>query len=260
MADEKIVLPVSEELRKDEKLSAFAGRFKSVDELVKSGYEAQQEIGRRLPVPAEDWDDAKWEAFNSKLRPKDKKAYIIEVPEDVKQYFSQARIDQVIEAAHKEGIPARYVNKIAKIDIESAADEARAILKKQADDLKAVELEAERIKAEDDKAFSESCIKNNVKVEEALEFSKRGWNKMAEMINCKPEDLTKLMDTLGVSTHSIFRNIGLKLGEAFADAAPDGAGGESKGKEQEEEKPKVTIVDQLPETSKALGWTNPEQK
>lgn len=212
-------------------------KFKDVLTALKSHRELEKSVGKKLDIPADDWDEERWNKFGEKLRPKDKTSYKIEVPKEYEQYFDKELISGIIDEAHKHGMPARWVNALVKRYMDGTIPKLQSALKANEEQLKKVEVEAERIKNEDKQQWENDCKKANLDITQADELSKRGWRRMAEIMGRKPEDLSGLMNTLGIDTHSFFRQMGMKMGELFADAKF--VSGESGSKE----KTTGTIID-----------------
>lgn len=212
-------------------------QFKDVSAAFKAHRKLEKTLGGKLDIPADDWDDDKWGKFGEKLRPKDRAAYRIEVPKEYEQYFDKELIAGIIDEAHKHGIPARWLNALSQQYINKTIPKLQIALKANEEQLKKVEIEAERIKTEDKQKWEEDCKKANLDIAQADELSKRGWSRMAEIMKVKKEDLSGLMQTLGIDTHSFFRQMGMKMGELFADAKfISGEGGTGK-------KESATLID-----------------
>lgn len=236
---EESILDLDELGIEDKELQDWAAnkKFKDVPTAFQSHRELEKSLGKKLDVPADDWDDEKWGKFGEKLRPKDKAAYKVEVPKEYEQYFDKELVSSVIDEAHKHGMPARWFNSMMKGYVDKTIPKLQAALKKNEDALKTAELETQRIRMEDEQKWKDDCTKLNLDIVKAGELSRRGWDRMAEIMGVKKEDLSGLMGTLGIDTHSFFRQMGMKIGELFADAKFVSGEGITK------EKPSGTIID-----------------
>ena len=180
----------------------FAAKYKTPDEAAKGHFEAQKALSRGVVVPGDDADDATWQKFTEKLRPKDTSGYKMEIPDNYKQYFSDGLTSKMLERMQKEGMPARMANPILA--------QYRDL---QIEQVKALATEADRIRAEDTAKLKADW---GADYEKNMELGKRGLALAAK--HAQVEGFDEILKQYGMDTHPTFQKVFAAFGQLFADA------------------------------------------
>lgn len=120
---------LSEEYRSDQRLADY----KSVDDLVKSHFNAQEMIGKKVKVPGGDASDEEWNKFNKEHWG---------VPESVGDYgieatgIDSARLEAILNGAHKAGLNKRQAAAMANHLAELGQADAQAYAQSREDSYK----------------------------------------------------------------------------------------------------------------------------
>ena len=194
--------------------------YKTPADAIKAGYEAHKLNTKKTDevrlavekdyVPSDDWQDEQWAKFTERIRPKDKSAYkdIIKVPDEVSGLFRQEKLDAMIEQWHKDGIPPRLIKGFAQQYVDGIAAEAKALND-----------EAARIKADDEKALKDELAKSGKDFKVFSEVAKRGQGFAAKAAGMEEAAFGELLSTYGLETHPAFSKMFNAIGEMSNDPA-----------------------------------------
>lgn len=191
----------------------YMERFKTPADAVKSAHEVhklntrktddiKKEVEKQF-TPADDWKDDQWKAFTDRIRVKDATAYKAEVPENLKPFIKQDKIDAMVKIMHEDGVHPRQANRLMKeyLKAESAA-------------IQTLTAETERIKAEDkaalEKEWGAEMSKND-------ELSRRGMTFGAKAAGMDEKAFGELLKTYGMDTHPAFKKMFKFIGEVSGD-------------------------------------------
>jgi len=187
--------------------------YKTPADAIKAGHEAHKLNTRKTEeikaevekqfVPAEDWKEEQWKAFAERTRTKDRKAYKAEIPENLKPYMKQEKLDAMFDEIHQAGVPAPIANRIVAkyIDGEKAG-------------LEALLTETQRIKSEDQAVLDKEWGADKAKNEE---LAKRGQDFAAQAAGMESAPFAELLKTYGMDTHPAFKKLFKFIGEASND-------------------------------------------
>lgn len=115
---------LSKELKADPKIVAYAGKFKSMDDLVKAAMEADSKIGGMVSIPKDDAPETEWRAFYAKLG-------VPEKPEDYKLNaeglgLSETQVDEIRKMAFGLNLTQKKAQELLRNASKSYTDLAKA--------------------------------------------------------------------------------------------------------------------------------------
>jgi hypothetical protein len=160
---------LGEDLRGDEKVASFVGKYKSLEDAIKGGAHAASKLGEKtdgLKRPGDDADPAEWSAFYNAIgRPEDPGAYQWEPPEGME--IDEAKIGDTKSALHGlglteaqfKGVMDMYASELGQMNESMAAQAEQA--------------KQEAIQQTREKLAEEWGNKTNAKIDDAKRAAER---------------------------------------------------------------------------------------
>lgn len=181
---------LTKELKADPKVLTFAGKFKTLDDLVKSAMEADSKLGGMVSIPKDDATDEERRAFYTKLG-------VPEKPEDYKltvkgKTFSDDNVSNFQKLAHEQWLTPKQAQAI----LDNAQTSASVLQKSTV---------ADSQKAAND---AEAAMRQEWgdKYDQNLSVMQRGWRAFGD-----PE-LAKVLNETGVGNSPAVAKLLFKLG------------------------------------------------
>ena len=177
-------------LKTDPKVAAFTGKFKALDDLVKSAMEADSKLGGMVAIPREDAPEAERQAFYAKLGVPTK-------PEDYKlttdgKNLTDSDLAEYRTLAHKMNLTQKQAQAFVDAASKTAQDLTEGYKAKMVEAAKA----------------TESALKQEwgEKYQQNYSIMQRGWRAFGN------QDLARELDSSGLGNSPAIAKLLLKLG------------------------------------------------
>lgn len=187
---------LTKELKANEKATAFVGKFKSMDDLVKSAMEADSKLGGMVSIPKDDSSPEELQAFYEKLG-------VPKTPEEYKLTIQGKTVSESELADFKKTAHELHLNqKQAQIFVDKAT--------KNVEDISA----AYRAKMIEGARQTEAAFRQEYgdKYDQFHSTMIRGWKTVASHLGAPAKDFAKELDESGLGNSPNFARMLYQIG------------------------------------------------
>lgn len=187
---------LTKELKADAKVTAFVGKFKSMDDLVKSAMEADSKLGGMVAIPKEDASPEEQQAFYEKLGvPKTPEEYKLTVQG---KSVSESELAEWRKTAHELHLNQKQAQAFVDKASKNVQDIAASYREKMVEGAKQTEA-----------AFRSEF---GAKYDQFHSTMIKGWKTVASQLGESAKDLAKELDESGLGNSPHFARMLYKIG------------------------------------------------
>ena len=187
---------LTKELKADAKATAFVGKFKSMDDLVKSAMEADSKLGGMVSIPKDDASPEEQQAFYEKLGvPKTPEEYKLTVQG---KSVSESELAEWRKSAHELHLNQKQAQAFVDKATKNVQDISASYKAKMVEGAKQTEA-----------AFRQEF---GAKYDQFHSTMLRGWKTVASQLGASAKELSKELDESGLGNSPHFARMLYKIG------------------------------------------------